>query len=90
MGCKKNLAMIFHIKFFRIHKWTIVSQVNSMNMNKSQFNIKSIIALNIYIYIYFKLRQVKRFLLKIMGGGLEKAQKQFFWGEPGGRLERQP
>ena len=33
--------MLFHIKFFRIHKWTIVSQVNSMNMNESQFNVKS-------------------------------------------------
>ena len=40
----------------KIHKWTIVSLVNSMNLNKSQLMI---ISSNLYLYL--KLRQVKIF-----------------------------
>ena len=53
------------------------SQFHEYEQKSIQYKINNSIKY-IYIYIYFKLRQVKRFLLKIMGGGLEKAQKQFF------------
>ena len=59
---------------FKIHKWTIVSLVNSMNLNKSQLMI---ISSNLYLYL--KLRQVKIFCSwkKNVGWGPEKAQNQF-------------